>query len=243
MAFDECIPSGQSREYVEVSCLRTTRWLIRCQEELARLNSPAALFGINQGGIYNDIRIKHMQELAEIGEQPAAGGKTSSLGGYAIGGLAVGEAKEDMFRVIEMVEPFMPAGKPRYLMGVGTPSDLVEAVFRGIDMFDCVMPTRNARHGTLFTSKGIMHVTNARFAKDDRPIDEECGCPTCRDFSRAYVRHLFKSQEYLGGRLASAHNLYFYNNLMEQIRTAIERGEYTSFRNENSEKLRNHYDE
>jgi queuine tRNA-ribosyltransferase len=238
MAFDECIPGGQTREYVEASVDRTTRWLIRCREQLAIDNgqSPIAetpkLFGINQGGVFEDIRVRHMQEIAEL-----------DLPGYAIGGLAVGEAKEDMFRVIETVAPHMPANKPRYLMGVGTPSDIIEAVYRGIDMFDCVMPTRNARHGTLFTSKGIMHVTNARFAKDDRPIDENCGCPTCRDFSRAYVRHLFKSSEYLGGRLASAHNLYFYNNLTEEIRAAIEAGEYTAFRNENSIKLRRHYHE
>ena len=232
MAFDECIPSGQTRDYVEKSVDRTTRWLNRCVAELSRLQSPQLLFGINQGGVYDDVRIRHMKEIAEL-----------ALPGYAIGGLAVGEAKDDMFRVIETVVPHMPADKPRYLMGVGTPSDIIEAVWRGIDMFDCVMPTRNARHGTLFTSRGIMHIVNAKFAKDDRPIDESCGCSTCRDFSRAYVRHLFKSSEYLGGRLASAHNLYFYNNLMEQIRAAIEAGEYDKFRNENSERLSKHYNE
>jgi queuine tRNA-ribosyltransferase len=238
MAFDECIPSGQPRRYVEESVARTTRWLIRCTEELTRLNARAQLFGINQGGVYEDIRIRHMQELAELGESPAAGGvRAEALGGYAIGGLAVGESKPDMFRVIEAVEPHMPAAKPRYLMGVGTPADIIEAVYRGIDMFDCVMPTRNARHGTIFTSEGIMHVTNARYARDSRPLDEHCGCPTCRDFSRAYIRHLFKSGEYLGGRLASIHNLYFYNNLTELIRAAIEQGRYSEFRTEQSERL------
>jgi queuine tRNA-ribosyltransferase len=232
MAFDECIPSGQSLKYIEDSVDRTTRWLKRCIAELERLRSGQALFGINQGGIHEAIRIRHMQELSSL-----------DLPGYAIGGLAVGEDKDDMFAVIEAVVPHMPANKPRYLMGVGTPSDIIEAVYRGIDMFDCVMPTRNARHGTLFTSEGIMHVGNARFTRDDRPVDEKCGCPTCKNFSRAYLRHLFKSQEYLGGRLASQHNLYFYNNLMEQIRTAIEAGTYTEFRNEYSEKLRSHYDE
>jgi queuine tRNA-ribosyltransferase len=226
MAFDECIPAGASRSYVEESVKRTTRWLIRCRDEVTGLDSGQALFGINQGGVYEDIRVRHMQEIAEL-----------DLPGYAIGGLAVGESKESMFRVIETVVPHMPADRPRYLMGVGTPSDIIEAVFRGIDMFDCVMPTRNARHGTLFTNEGIMHVGNARFAKDDRPIDENCGCPSCRDFSRAYIRHLFKAQEYLAGRLCSIHNLYFYNELMERIRRAIEAGTYAAFRNEYSAKL------
>jgi len=234
MAFDECIPSGQSRKYVEESCNRTTRWLKRC---MACSPPEAALFGINQGGVYTDIRIKHMQELVELTEKSGEAGKTGLPAGYAIGGLAVGEAKEDMFNVIEAVEPFMPATKPRYLMGVGTPSDIIEAVFRGIDMFDCVMPTRNARHGTIFTNEGIMHVGNAKYANDSRPLDESCGCPTCRDFSRAYIRHLFKSQEYLAGRLSSIHNLYFYNNLMERIRTAIEEGRYSEFRGEMSGRL------
>jgi queuine tRNA-ribosyltransferase len=235
MAFDECIPSGSTRDYVERSVERTTRWLVRCQEELTRLNSPQMLFGINQGGVYEDIRIAHMKEL--VGLMNGKGGEAESLGGYAIGGLAVGEAKEDMFRVIEATEPHMPTSKPRYLMGVGTPSDIIEAVYRGIDMFDCVMPTRNARHGTIFTSEGIMHVGNARYTRDERPLDERCGCPTCRDFSRAYIRHLFKSQEYLAGRLASVHNLYFYNDLTEKIRMAIEEERYTQFREEWSERL------
>jgi queuine tRNA-ribosyltransferase len=226
MAFDECIPSGQSRAYVEESVKRTTRWLERCVAELERLESPQLLFGINQGGIYEDIRIRHMQQIAELG-----------LPGYAIGGLAVGEAKDDMFAVIETAVPHMPVNKPHYLMGVGTPSDIIEAVFRGIDMFDCVMPSRDARHGTLFTSEGILHIKNAKYAKDDRPLDENCGCPTCKTFSRAYIRHLFKAKEFLSGRLCTAHNLYFYNNLMEQIRAAIEEGRYSEFRNEYSAKF------
>jgi len=225
MAFDECIPAGASREYIEKSVDMTTRWLVRCKDEMARLDSPAALFAINQGGVHEDIRIRHMKEIAEL-----------DLPGYAIGGLAVGEKKDDMFRIIEAVEPFAPTDKPRYLMGVGTPSDIIEAVYRGIDMFDCVMPTRNALHGTIFTSEGILHVGNERYARDDSPLDEKCGCPTCRSFSRAYIRHLFKAGEYLGGRLASMHNLYFYNNLMEEIRTAIEQEKFTEFREENSVK-------
>ncbi|MCL2070770.1 MAG: tRNA guanosine(34) transglycosylase Tgt [Oscillospiraceae bacterium] len=232
MAFDECIPGGQSRSYVEESVRRTTRWLVRCKQEQAELESGAMLFGINQGGIYGDIRIKHMHEIADL-----------DLPGYAIGGLAVGEEKEDMFRVIESVVPNMPADKPHYLMGVGTPSDIIEAVFRGIDMFDCVMPTRNARHGTIFTSDGILHAGNARFAADSRPLDENCDCPTCKSFSRAYIRHLFKSEEYLAGRLASIHNLYFYNNLMEKIREAIENGSFTEFRNKYSERFSKHYEQ
>jgi queuine tRNA-ribosyltransferase len=226
MAFDECIPSGAARDYIERSVNLTTRWLVRCKEELARIKSEAALFGINQGGVHEDIRIRHMKEIADL-----------DLPGYAIGGLAVGEKKEDMFRTIEVVEPHMPTSKPRYLMGVGTPSDIIEAVFRGIDMFDCVMPTRNARHGTIFTSEGIIHVGNARYATDDRPLDESCDCPACRDFSRSYIRHLFKAQEYLAGRLASIHNLYFYNNLMEVIRFHIKERTFTEFRDNNSVKL------
>ncbi|MCL2634629.1 MAG: tRNA guanosine(34) transglycosylase Tgt [Oscillospiraceae bacterium] len=226
MAFDECIPGGAERDYVEKSVDRTTRWLVRCINAQCTMHNAQLLFGINQGGIYNDIRIRHMREIAEL-----------DLVGYAIGGLAVGEKKEDMFEVIENVEPHMPVHKPRYLMGVGTPSDLIEAVYRGIDMFDCVMPTRNARHGTLFTSEGITHITNERYIRDDKPLDEKCDCPTCRSFSRAYIRHLFKAGEMLAGRLASQHNLHFYNTLMEKIRTAIENNEFESFRRENSQKL------
>jgi len=231
MAFDECIgikdlDEATARDYVEKSVDRTTRWLVRCQEELKRLDSQQLLFGINQGGVYEDIRIRHMNEIKEL-----------DLPGYAIGGLAVGERKEDMFRVIEAVVPHMPVDKPRYLMGVGTPSDIIEAVARGIDMFDCVMPTRNARHGTVFTSEGIIHAGNKRFTGDDKPLDENCDCPTCKQFSRAYIRHLFKAREWLAGRLTSIHNLYFYNNLTEQIRAAIEAGTFEEFRRENSEKL------
>lgn len=231
MAFDECIPSGQSRDYVENSVKRTTRWLERCKSELDRLEADCALFGINQGGIYDDIRVKHMREIAEL-----------NLPGYAVGGLAVGEAKEDMFRVIESVTPYMPEDKPRYLMGVGTPTDIIEAVSRGIDMFDCVMPTRNARHGTIFTSDGVMHAGNKAFAKDDRPLDPNCDCPTCKTFTRAYIRHLFKSGEYLAGRLASVHNLYFYNNLMCDIRNAIETGTFSLFKSELSERYGNNHE-
>lgn len=238
MAFDECIPGGSSRDYIEKSVDRTTRWLTRCINELDRLKSSQTLFAINQGGVYEDIRIRHMQELVELNEKSAQGSlPAEALGGYAIGGLAVGEAKEDMFRVIQAVEPHMPEDKPRYLMGVGTPSDIIEAVYRGIDMFDCVMPTRNARHGTIFTSAGIIHIGNSRYARDEKPLDEDCTCPTCRDFSRSYIRHLFKSQEYLAGRLASIHNLYFYNSLMEKIRAAIVGEVYGEFRAHYSEKL------
>jgi len=232
MAFDECVPNPSERDYVEKSAARTTRWLVRCIDELERLKTSGEakniqrLFGINQGGVYADIRRRHMREIAELG-----------LDGYAIGGLAVGETKADMFAVIEAVEPDMPVNKPRYLMGVGTPSDIIEAVYRGIDMFDCVMPTRNARHGTLFTNAGIMHIGNECYAKDDSPIDKDCGCPTCRDFSRAYIRHLFKAREYLAGRLASMHNLYFYNGLTERIRAAIDEDGFAEFRREWSERL------
>ncbi|MDR0223260.1 MAG: tRNA guanosine(34) transglycosylase Tgt [Oscillospiraceae bacterium] len=226
MAFDECVSNPAERGYVEDSVGRTTRWLVRCKEELERLGSRRPLMGINQGGVYEDIRVRHMNEIAGL-----------DLPGYAVGGLAVGETKEDMFRVIEAVTPFMPVGKPRYLMGVGTPSDIIEAVARGIDMFDCVMPTRNARHATVFTSDGITHATNERYAKDEKPLDERCECPTCRNFSRAYIRHLFKAGEILAGRLTSQHNLYFYNALTERIRGAIDAGEFDAFRRENSLKL------
>jgi len=224
MAFDECIPNPSERGYVEKSVARTTRWLVRCKT--AHDNSTSALFGINQGGVYPDIRRRHMLDIAEL-----------DLDGYAIGGLAVGESKEDMFAVIEAVEPDMPVNKPRYLMGVGTPSDIIEAVARGIDMFDCVMPTRNARHGTVFTDNGIMHILNERYARDSRPIEEGCACQACRDFSRAYIRHLFKARETLAGRLASMHNLYFYNTLMGRIRAAIDADGFGAFRREYSEKL------
>lgn len=233
MAFDECVENPATHEYSEQSCARTTRWLKRCKTEMARLNSlpdtinpEQMLFGINQGCTFEDLRIKHMQEIAEL-----------DLDGYAIGGLAVGESTEDMYRIIDAVEPYMPVNKPRYLMGVGTPSNIIEAVARGVDMFDCVMPSRNARHATVFTWDGIMHITNKCYETDPRPIDEKCDCPACRNFSRAYIRHLFKSQEQLGGRLAVMHNLYFYNTLTEKIREAIDNDTFDDFRQTYSTRL------
>ena len=226
MAFDECVENPAEYSYSKASCERTTRWLKRCQAEMKRLNSlettinkKQMLFGINQGCTYDDMRIEHMKQIREL-----------DLDGYAIGGLAVGEPTEVMYHVIEQVEPFMPKDKPRYLMGVGTPSNIIEAVARGIDFFDCVMPSRNARHGTLFTWSGIMHITNKCYELDDRPIDPECDCPTCKNHSRAYVRHLFKADEQLGGRLAVMHNLYFYNTLTERIRQALDGGTFEQFR-------------
>lgn len=225
MAFDECIQNPAEYKYVQQSCDRTTRWLVRCKAEMERLNSlpdtinkNQMLFGINQGSTYDDLRIKHMQEIAEL-----------DLDGYAIGGLAVGESTEDMYHIIEVVEPYMPADKPRYLMGVGTPCNILEAVHRGVDFFDCVMPSRNARHGNLFTWHGRMNVMNEQYAKDPRPFDEECGCPACRNYSRAYIRHLIKAKEALGMRLAVIHNLYFYNELTEKIREALDGGYFEEF--------------
>lgn len=233
MAFDECIENPAPFDYVKASCARTVRWLKRCQAEMARLNQlpdtinpHQMLFGINQGGIYDGLRIDHMKEIAEL-----------DLNGYAIGGLAVGEPTEVMYHIIEQVEPYMPADKPRYLMGVGTPSNIIEGVYRGVDMFDCVMPSRNARHGTVFTWNGIMHITNACYETDERPLDEQCDCPTCRHFSRAYVRHLFKANEQLAGRLAVMHNLYFYNTLLERIRAELDAGTFTEFRNRYTKQL------
>ena len=226
MAFDECVENPAEYSYSKASCERTTRWLKRCKAEMQRLNSldstinkKQMLFGINQGCTYDDLRIEHMKQIREL-----------DLDGYAIGGLAVGEPTEVMYHVIEQVEPFMPKDKPRYLMGVGTPSNIIEAVARGIDFFDCVMPSRNARHGTLFTWSDIMHITNKCYELDERPIDPECDCPTCRNHSRAYVRHLFKADEQLGGRLAVMHNLYFYNTLTERIRQALDQGTFEQFR-------------
>lgn len=226
MAFDECVENPAPRSYSQKSCERTTRWLKRCIAEMKRLNSledtinpNQLLFGINQGCTYDDIRIEHMKAIGEL-----------DLDGYAIGGLAVGEPTDVMYRIIESVEPFMPKDKPRYLMGVGTPSNIIEGVYRGVDFFDCVMPSRNARHATIFTWNGIMHLTNARYELDERPIDPECDCPTCRNFTRAYIRHLFKADEQLAGRLAVMHNLYFYNTLMERIREALDDGRYGEFR-------------
>jgi len=233
MAFDECVENPAPLDYVKNSCARTTRWLIRCQKEMQRLNSLKGtinphqmLFGINQGGTYDDIRVSHMREIAKLG-----------LDGYAIGGLAVGEPTEIMYHIIEQVEPHMPADKPRYLMGVGTPSNIIEGVARGVDMFDCVMPSRNARHGTIFTWDGILHITNAAYETDSQPLDPKCDCPVCRNHTRAYVRHLFKAKEQLAGRLAVMHNLYFYNTLLERIREALDKGEFAQFRKEYSERL------
>ncbi len=233
MAFDECIENPSPHDYAANSIERTTRWLYRCKEEMERLNSLSdtinkkqMLFGINQGCTYDDLRIKHMEDIAKL-----------DLDGYAIGGLAVGESTEEMYRIIDVVEPYMPADKPRYLMGVGTPSNIIESVSRGVDMFDCVMPSRNARHATVFTWSGIMHLTNKCYETDSRPIDEECDCPVCRNFTRAYVRHLFKAGEMLAGRLAVMHNLYFYNTLAEKIRDALDKGEFESFRNKYSSLL------
>lgn len=233
MAFDECIENPSPHDYAANSIERTIRWLYRCKEEMERLNSLSdtinkkqMLFGINQGCTYDDLRIKHMEDIAKL-----------DLDGYAIGGLAVGESTEEMYRIIDVVEPYMPADKPRYLMGVGTPSNIIESVARGVDMFDCVMPSRNARHATVFTWSGIMHLTNKCYETDSRPIDEECDCPVCRNFTRAYVRHLFKAGEMLAGRLAVMHNLYFYNTLAEKIRDALDKGEFESFRNKYSSLL------
>lgn len=225
MAFDECVENPAEYAYSRVSCARTTRWLARCQEEMARLNAKAdtinkrqMLFGINQGCTFDDLRVAHMKEIAAF-----------DLDGYAIGGLAVGEPAEDMYRIIEAVEPFMPADKPRYLMGVGTPVNILEGVKRGLDLFDCVMPARNARHGHIFTWSGHRNILNQKYERDLSPLDEECDCPTCRRHTRAYIRHLFKAGEMLAMRLCVLHNLYFYNTLMERIREALEKGEYEAF--------------
>ena len=230
MAFDECIENPAPREYVERSCARTTRWLERCVAEHKRLNAlpgcvnpEQMLFGINQGGTYPDIRVRHMQDIAKL-----------DCDGYAIGGLAVGEPTQTMYDIIDAVEPHMPKEKPRYLMGVGTPSNIIEGVARGVDFFDCVMPARNARHGKLFTWKGFLNIKNERFKLDTRPLDDECGCPMCKNFSRAYLRHLFVSGEMLAMRLAVMHNLYFYNQLMARIRQALDEGRFEEFRRQYS---------
>ncbi len=227
MAFDECIKIPSPKEYVERSCERTYRWLIRCKAALAEYNSQddavnpgQMLFGINQGTVFHDIRIEHMKKIAEL-----------DLPGYAIGGLAVGETHQEMYDTIEAVEEYMPKDKPRYLMGVGTPVNIIEAVYRGVDFFDCVMPARNGRHGHLFTWDGIINIKNEKYAKDERPIDPRCDCPVCRRYSRAYVRHLFKAEEMLAMRLAVAHNLFFYNSLTARIRENLENGTFGEFRN------------
>ena len=233
MAFDECVENPSPYDYVKKSSDRTIRWLKRCKTEMARLNSldttinkRQMLFGINQGGTYQDIRIDNMKEIAEL-----------DLNGYAIGGLAVGEPAETMYEIIETVEPFMPKDKPRYLMGVGTPVNILEAVYRGVDLFDCVMPSRNARHGHIFTSGGVINMNNAKYKLDERPLDERCDCPTCRRHTRAYIHHLIKSGEMLAMRLTVMHNLYFYNTLMEKIREALAEGRYEEFYREQKEAL------
>lgn len=228
MAFDECIENPATREYTKRSIDRTVRWLRRCRAEMDRLNAAEGtinpyqmLFGINQGSTFPDLRIEHMKQISEI-----------NCDGYAIGGLAVGEPAPVMYEIIEEVEPYMPKDKPRYLMGVGTPVNIIEAVYRGVDLFDCVMPSRNARHGHLFTWQGIININNAKYELDDSPIDAECDCPVCQRHSRAYIRHLLKANEMLGMRLAVMHNLYFYNTLMEKIRAALDEGRYEQFRAE-----------
>ncbi len=228
MAFDECPSSVADRNYMNRSVDRTTRWLHRCVAEMERLNSlpetinpHQMLFGIGQGGIYDDIRVRHLKEITQL-----------DLPGYALGGLAVGETADEMYRVIEVCEPHLPQNKPRYLMGVGTPVNILEAVDRGIDFFDCVMPSRNARHGNLFTSQGLMNLNNQKYMLDSRPIDENCDCPVCKTYTRAYIRHLFKARELLGMRLCVIHNLYFYNKLMEKIRNAIMEGNWKQFKEE-----------
>lgn len=233
MAFDECIENPSPRDYVQKSVDRTTRWLVRCKNEMARLNSlpdtvnkEQLLFGINQGGTYDDIRINHAKAIAGL-----------NLDGYAIGGLAVGETHEEMYRIIDSVVPNLPADKPVYLMGVGTPANILEAVDRGVDFFDCVYPSRNGRHGHVYTRFGKLNLFNAQYEKDTRPIEEGCGCPACRSYSRAYIRHLLKAKEMLGMRLCVLHNLYFYNHLMEQIREAIDEGRYSEFKKETLESL------
>ncbi len=233
MAFDECIENPAPREYVKNSIDRTFRWLERCKAEMTRLNGldttinkEQLLFGINQGGIYDDLRVEHMKRIAKL-----------DLPGYAIGGLAVGESHEEMYHILDVVLPHAPEDRPRYLMGVGTPSNIIEAVARGVDFFDCVIASRNARHAFLFTKNGTMNLLNQKYETDSLPIDPSCNCPACRNYSRAYIRHLFKAKEMLGMRLCVLHNLYFYNHLMEEIRDAIAEDRFEEYRRENVEKL------
>ena len=233
MAFDECVKIPSPREYVARSCERTARWLERCKTALAEFNGEEdavnpgqMLFGINQGAVFHDLRIAHMKRIAELG-----------LPGYAIGGLAVGETHREMYDTIEAVEEYMPKDKPRYLMGVGTPGNIIEGVARGVDFFDCVMPARNGRHGHLFTWDGIINIKNQKYERDNSPIDPGCSCPVCRRYSRAYIRHLFKAEEMLAMRLAVAHNLYFYNDLTAKIRRSLEEDRFDAFRRDFSEKL------
>lgn len=231
MAFDECIPALADRDYVENSVNRTTRWLARCKEEMARLNSledtvnpHQLLFGINQGAIFPDIRIAHAEQISEM-----------DLDGYAVGGLAVGETHEEMYHILDEVVPHLPENKPTYLMGVGTPANILEAVDRGVDFFDCVYPSRNGRHGHVYTNHGKLNLFNAKYELDPRPIEEGCQCPACRSYSRAYIRHLLKAKEMLGMRLCVLHNLYFYNKMMEEIRDAIENHRYAEYKKEKLE--------
>ncbi len=233
MAFDECVQNPAPYTYAKASCERTVRWLVRCKAEMQRLNALEGtinphqmLFGINQGCTFDDLRIENMKQIAEL-----------DLDGYAIGGLAVGEPKEDMYCIISAVEPFMPQTKPRYLMGVGTPGNILEGVSRGVDLFDCVMPSRNARHGQLFTKKGIININNEKYKKDLSPIEEGCNCPTCQHHSRAYIRHLFKAGEMLAMRLCVMHNLYFYNTLMKEIRDALDNGTFREFKEQYTDLL------
>ncbi len=233
MAFDECAPSKADRKYVENSVARTTRWLVRCKEEMVRLNSledtvnpHQLLFGINQGAVYDDIRIAHAQEISKL-----------DLDGYAIGGLAVGETHEEMYRILDNVVPYLPVDKPTYLMGVGTPANILEAVSRGVDFFDCVYPSRNGRHGHVYTNFGKINLFNAKYELDARPIEEGCQCPTCRHYSRAYIRHLLKAKEMLGMRLCVLHNLYFYNTMMEEIRQALDEGRYEEYKKQKLERM------
>ncbi len=233
MAFDECVENPAPKSYAAQSCQRTVRWLYRCKDEMERLNSlpdtinpHQLLFGINQGATFADIRIDHMKKIAEL-----------DLPGYAIGGLAVGESHQEMYDTIEAVEEYMPKDKPRYLMGVGTPGNIIEGVARGVDFFDCVMPARNGRHGHLFTWNGIINIKNEKYMADSQPIDTECGCPVCRRYTRAYVRHLFKANEMLAMRFAVTHNLYFYNKLTERIRNSLEQGTFNEFRGKYSKLL------
>ena len=233
MAFDECVENPAKYEYAKKSSERTVRWLERCKTEMKRLNSLEGtlnknqlLFGINQGCVFEDIRIENMKQIANL-----------DLDGYAIGGLAVGEPTEDMYRIISAVEPYAPDDKIRYLMGVGTPANILEAVDRGVDLFDCVMPSRNARHGHLFTKSGVININNAKYALDTEPVDRECDCPVCQSFSRAYIRHLLVSKEMLGMRLTVMHNLYFYNTLMEEIRLALDEGKFKKYKEEMLPKL------
>ena len=228
MAFDECPSSVADREYMEQSVARTTRWLARCKQEMERLNSlpdtinpHQMLFGINQGGVYEDIRIEHAKQITKL-----------DLDGYAVGGLAVGESHEEMYRILDAVVPYLPDNKPTYLMGVGTPANILEGVARGVDFFDCVYPSRNGRHGHVYTNHGKLNLFNAKFELDDRPIEEGCQCPACRSYSRAYIRHLLKAKEMLGMRLCVLHNLYFYNTMMEEIRDALDAGAFHAYKEE-----------